>query len=54
VAPRRKNLLGTWRGPQREFFSSITWNAANRARHEADYPDRPKFTAAQSADWSES
>lgn len=30
----------------------ITWHPANRARHETSYPDRPRFTAAELADWS--
>jgi hypothetical protein len=52
VAPRKKTLAGTWRGPKPETFTAITWHPANRARHEADYPDRPRFTAAELADWS--
>lgn len=35
-----------------EPFAAITWHSDNRARHEASYPDRPRFTAAELADWS--
>ena len=52
MAPRRKLLTGTWRGPRPEAFDAITWSPANRIRHEADYPDRPSFTASELADWS--
>ena len=52
MAPRKKTLAGTWRGPRAETFTAITWNPANRARHESAYPDRPRFTAAELADWS--
>jgi uncharacterized DUF497 family protein len=52
VAPRKKTLAGAWRGPGAERFTAITWHPHNRARHEADYPDRPRFTAAELADWS--
>ncbi|MDQ2803825.1 MAG: hypothetical protein M3Y41_14545 [Pseudomonadota bacterium] len=52
MAPRTKTLAGTWRGPKAETFTTITWQSANRARHESDYPDRPGFTAAELADWS--
>jgi hypothetical protein len=52
MAPRRKTLAGTWRGPTSEAYTTITWNSHNRARHEADYPDRPRFTAAELADWT--
>jgi hypothetical protein len=45
-------LAGTWRGPRSENYTRITWNPDNRARHEAEYPDRPKFTAAELADWT--
>jgi hypothetical protein len=34
------------------MYTGITWNPDNRARHEARYPDRPRFTAAELADWS--
>ena len=33
-------------------LSAITWHPANRARHESEYPERPRFTAAEVADWS--
>lgn len=52
MAPRKKTLAGTWRGPKAEAYTAITWHPANRARHEASYPDRPRFTAAELADWS--
>lgn len=52
MAPRKKTLAGTWRGPKAETFTAVTWHPANRARHEASYPDRPRFTAAELADWS--
>ncbi len=52
MAPRKKIVAGTWRGSKAETFTAITWNPANRARHESDYPDRPHFTAAELADWS--
>lgn len=52
MAPRKKTVSGTWRGPRPERYSSIIWNPANRARHEAEYRDRPRFTAAELADWS--
>lgn len=52
MAPRKKALAGTWRDPKSERYSPITWNPQNRARHETTYPDRPKFTAAELADWS--
>lgn len=52
MAPRMKTLAGTWRGPTSETYTTITWNPHNRARHEADYPDRPRFTAAELADWA--
>ena len=52
MAPRRKSLAGSWRGPRAEVFTAITWQPLNRARHEAAYPDRPRFTAAELADWS--
>ena len=52
MAPRKKTLAGTWRGPRPEAFVGITWSPANRARHENLYPDRPRFTAAELADWS--
>ena len=51
MAPRKKILAGTWRGPRSESYTLITWNPHDRARHEAEYPDRPKFTAAELADW---
>lgn len=51
MAPRKKTLSGTWRGPTSERYTAFTWNQRNRARHEADYPDRPKFTAVELADW---
>jgi uncharacterized DUF497 family protein len=52
MAPRKKTLAGTWRGPRSETYTRITWNPANRARHETEYPERPKFTAAELADWT--
>jgi hypothetical protein len=52
MAPGRKTLAGTWRGPTSETYTTITWNSHNRARHETDYPDRPRFTAAELADWT--
>jgi uncharacterized DUF497 family protein len=52
MAPRKKTIAGTWRGPKGETFTAITWHPANRARHEAEYPDRPSFTTAKLADWS--
>ena len=52
MAPRKKTIAGTWRGPKPEIFTAIIWHPANRARHEASYPDRPRFTAAELADWS--
>jgi len=52
MAPRKKTIAGTWRGPKVENFTAITWHPANRAKHETDYPDRPSFTAAELADWS--
>jgi hypothetical protein len=52
MAPRKKTLAGTWRGPTSESFRSIAWNPYNRARHEADYPDRPRFTASELVDWT--
>jgi hypothetical protein len=52
VAPRTKILAGTWRGPKAEALTAITWHPANRARHESAYPERPRFTAAELADWS--
>lgn len=45
-------MAGTWRGPRSGSFSSIVWSTRNRARREAAYPDRPKFTAAEPADWT--
>jgi hypothetical protein len=33
-------------------LSAITWHPANRAWHESEYPERPRFTAAELADWS--
>jgi hypothetical protein len=47
-----KTLARSWRGPKAEYFANISWQPANRARHEASYPDRPKVTAAERADWS--
>jgi len=38
--------------PRSETYARITWNPANRVRHETEYPDRPKFTAAELADWT--
>ena len=52
MAPRKKTLAGTWRGPKSETYTTITWNPDNRARHEAEYPDRPRFTATELADWT--
>ena len=52
MAPRKKTLAGTWRGPKSESYTRITWNPHNRIRHEAEYPDRPRFTAAELADWT--
>ena len=52
MAPRKKTIAGTWRGPKAEKYTHITWHPGNRVRHEAEYPDRPKFTAAELADWS--
>lgn len=52
MAPRKKTLAGTWRGPKSEAYTTITWSPHNRARHEAEYPDRPKFTATELADWT--
>ena len=52
MAPRKKTGAGTWRGPKAETFTAITWHPANRARHESDHPGRPRFTAAELADWS--
>ncbi len=52
MAPRKKTLAGTWRGPKPETLAAITWHPANRARYKANYPDRPRFTAAELADWS--
>lgn len=52
MAPRKKTLAGSWRGPRAESYTEVTWNTANRARHESSYPDRPRFTAAELADWS--
>lgn len=45
-------MAGTWRGPTSEAFFSIAWSPRNRTKHEAAYPDRPKFTTAEPADWS--
>lgn len=45
-------MAGTWRGATSEAYTTITWNSHNRARHEADYPDRPRFTAAELANWT--
>ncbi len=52
MAPRKKTLAGSWRGPQLETYSAFVWNVANRRRHETDYPTRPAFTAAERADWT--
>ena len=52
MAPRKKTRARTWRGPQPEGYVGITWNPDNRARHETQYPDRPRFTAAELANWS--
>lgn len=52
MAPRKKTLAGTWRGPKTETFTAIIWQPANRARHESNYPNRPRFTAAELVDWS--
>jgi uncharacterized DUF497 family protein len=52
MAPRKKTISGTWHGPRSEAYSAITWHSRNRIRHEKDYPDRPKFTAVELADWS--
>ncbi len=52
MAPGRKPSPVPWRVPKPETFTDITWHSANRARHEADYLDRPRFTAAELADWS--
>ncbi len=52
MAPRKKTFAGTWRGPKAEAYTTITWYPVNRARHESSYPDRPRFTAAELADWS--
>jgi hypothetical protein len=52
MAPRKKTLAGTWRGPRSENYTRFTWNPHNRARHEAEYPGRPKFTAAELANWT--
>ena len=52
MAPRKKTLAGTWRGPKPERYTTLAWNPNNRTRHEADYPNRPKFTATEHADWT--
>ncbi len=52
MAPRKKTLAGTWRGPKVELFAGITWDPTNRAARESRYPDRPRFTAVELADWS--
>jgi len=52
VAPRKKTSANTWRGPKPESYVGVTWDSGNRARHEAKYADRPRFTAIELADWS--
>ncbi len=49
MPPGRK--LIAFRGPRTETFTSITWDEANRAEHEARRPV-PRFEAALRADWS--
>ena len=46
-------MAGTWCGPSAENYTAITWNPTNRTRHEAAYPTRPAFTAAERADWTD-
>jgi len=52
MAPRKKTMAGTWRGPAPETYTAIVWSPNNRARHEAVYPDRPRFAGAKLVDWT--
>lgn len=49
MPPKRK--LAAFRGPLPERFTDITWNEANRLRHEAKRPF-PAFATAKQLDWS--